>query len=60
MNSQSNTYPDLCICCGEPVPEGRMVCYACESGRVKPNLCNPAQLAEYIEKNSADTKGEEK
>lgn len=22
---------DLCVACGTPVPEGRMVCYACES-----------------------------
>lgn len=21
-----------CVCCGRPVPEGRMVCYACEKG----------------------------
>ena len=21
---------DICVCCGKPVPEGRMVCYACE------------------------------
>lgn len=21
---------DTCVCCGEPIPEGRMVCYACE------------------------------
>ena len=22
--------PERCICCGEVIPEGRMVCYACE------------------------------
>ena len=21
---------DRCVCCGEVIPEGRMVCYACE------------------------------
>lgn len=21
---------DRCVCCGRPVPEGRMVCWACE------------------------------
>ena len=21
---------DTCVCCGEPVPEGRMVCLVCE------------------------------
>ena len=24
---------DRCVCCGEVVPEGRMVCPVCESGR---------------------------
>lgn len=24
---------DRCVCCGEVVPEGRMVCPACEAGR---------------------------
>ena len=32
MRSESQAYCDLCICCGQPVPEGRMVCYACETG----------------------------
>ncbi len=32
------TYPDLCICCGEPVPEGRMVCHACELGIGRANV----------------------
>ncbi len=31
MKSETQTYSDLCICCGEPVPEGRMVCLACET-----------------------------
>jgi hypothetical protein len=21
---------DICVCCGEYIPEGRMVCYSCE------------------------------
>ena len=29
---------DRCICCGEIVPEGRMVCPICEKG--KPRKCN--------------------
>lgn len=24
------SYADRCVCCGEIVPEGRMVCWACE------------------------------
>lgn len=23
---------NTCVCCGAPVPEGRMVCWACENG----------------------------
>lgn len=23
---------DTCVCCGAPVPEGRMVCPICEAG----------------------------
>ncbi len=32
MEEKITANTDLCICCGEPVPEGRMVCYACETG----------------------------
>lgn len=21
---------DICVCCGAPVPEGRMICWSCE------------------------------
>ena len=31
MKTETQTYPDVCICCGEPVPEGSMVCHACET-----------------------------
>ena len=24
------TWEDICVCCGAPVPEGRMVCWQCE------------------------------
>ena len=30
MNSENNTNADFCVCCGEPVPDGRMVCPSCE------------------------------
>lgn len=26
---------DVCVCCGTPVPEGRQVCRACETGPAK-------------------------
>ena len=29
----SDPTADRCICCGEIVPEGRMVCPSCEAGR---------------------------
>lgn len=35
METENKVYPDMCICCGEPIPEGRMICYACENGRNK-------------------------
>lgn len=22
---------DICVCCGEPIPEGRMICWTCEN-----------------------------
>lgn len=22
--------PDICVCCGAPVPEGRQICWQCE------------------------------
>ncbi len=27
---RKETYPDICVCCGRPVPEGRMICWVCE------------------------------
>lgn len=30
MNAENNTNADFCVCCGEIVPEGRMVCLSCE------------------------------
>lgn len=26
---------DTCICCGEIIPEGRMICWGCEKGHSK-------------------------
>lgn len=40
MEEKITANADLCICCGEPVPEGRMVCYACETGYTPPP-CRP-------------------
>ena len=35
MKPENNTYSDLCVCCGEPIPEGGMVCRSCEIGNIK-------------------------
>jgi hypothetical protein len=26
-------YGDMCVCCGNDVPEGRMICLGCEKGK---------------------------
>lgn len=31
-NRPTIQYPDICVCCGRPVPEGYMICHACETG----------------------------
>ncbi len=31
MNGSNDfSFSDVCVCCGSPVPEGRMVCPTCE------------------------------
>jgi len=30
-NRDTTLYPDVCVCCGKPVPEGRMICRVCET-----------------------------
>ncbi len=32
METESKTYPDMCVCCRAPIPEGCMICCACENG----------------------------
>lgn len=27
---KQEVFPDICVCCGEYVPEGRMICWKCE------------------------------
>lgn len=31
--TKKENYPDICVCCGAPVPEGWMVCSNCENIR---------------------------
>lgn len=40
MKSETKSHSDLCVCCGEPVPEGRMVCRSCETGS---NMIAPSE-----------------
>ena len=37
---------DVCVCCGTPVPEGRMICPKCESGEQTPK----EETEEFLEK----------
>lgn len=34
---------DRCICCGEVIPEGRMVCPSCESGKIPAKNTRPVE-----------------
>ena len=43
MITENKTYPDLCICGGAPVPEGRMVCFSCEAENNRAAPRNPAK-----------------
>ncbi len=48
---------DTCVCCGAPIPEGRMICVACEKG--EKNLEEEAD--DYLKKLSESlTKEEER
>lgn len=46
---------DVCVCCGQPIPEGRMVCLNCErcGGRVgnrsRPDDLEWRKIFQYIE-----------
>lgn len=31
MKTETIAEKDICVCCGAPVPEGRMVCRECET-----------------------------
>lgn len=44
MKSENKSHSDLCVCCGEPVPEGRMVCYSCETGSFNTAPCSEERL----------------
>ena len=35
-----------CVCCGEIIPEGRMICWSCEH-----SLDNPNDTKEKVEEN---------
>ena len=41
VGNATNHLMDTCVCCGAVVPEGRMVCWACENGKgVSPERTN--------------------
>lgn len=43
---------DVCVCCGNPVPEGRMICPICEQKEIKYGSILQSQdaTAEEVEK----------
>ena len=47
MKPENNTNSDFCVCCGKPVPEGRMVCLSCE---ISPPLITPPTKTESAKK----------
>ena len=47
MKPENNTDADFCVCCGEPVPEGRMVCISCE---MNPKPVTPLRQTKPIKK----------
>lgn len=38
------TFPDICVCCGAPVPEGTMVCWKCENEKNVEEICIKKKL----------------
>lgn len=53
MEQRQSDWPDRCVSCGAPIPEGRMICICCESS-IEHALDMP-QVRE--EKESADSNG---
>ena len=50
MKSENNTNTDFCVCCGEPVPEGRMVCFSCESQPIENTTHTPNKSVLILKK----------
>lgn len=50
MKPENNTNADFCVCCGRPVPEGRMVCPSCELGNFEIAPKKPAKPAKGVKK----------
>lgn len=36
---------DKCVCCGEPIPEGRQICWKCEQSALKAGKILQSQTA---------------
>ena len=48
MKPENNTNTDFCVCCGEPVPEGRMVCLSCEMNPKPIAQCTQTKWVEKL------------
>lgn len=40
---------ETCVCCGEVVPEGRMVCLQCEHSAERSDCDNDSKEARHLE-----------
>lgn len=54
----SSLYSDICVCCGKPVPEGRMVCYSCETGKTSCVPCTKNSFLEQFHSQKKDKSNE--
>lgn len=50
MKPENNTNADFCVCCGELVPEGRMVCLSCENQPLQNTTPIPDKSALILKK----------
>ena len=50
MKPENNTNADFGVCCGEPVPEGRMVCFSCENQPIQNTTPIPDKSALILKK----------
>lgn len=50
---------NICVCCGEIIPEGRQVCWNCENNIIANSLKSPSDKQIQLAENIANTLGVE-